>query len=294
VGQSLFTSQTPAVPNADNGNAIHLGTYIIPAVDGWFTHVRWYFPTTSQATAVKAAIYRTSDSTKISDATDVEFAAPGTTGAWNEVELATPVPVVGGTQYAAVIRTPQFYSATTGGASPWPLTNGDLAATAVNPGRFNDDNATDVQMVATAFNNGCYFVDVVFETELPDEEAEELAGSLTAPAATMSGSLAPSAELAGSMSGPAATMSGSMDSSASLAGSMSGPAATMSGSMDSSATLAGGMVAPAADLSGSLSMAILDTSSPNSAIRTTARPVVIATISRETVIMTGTRPGGGQ
>jgi hypothetical protein len=223
VGQSLFTSQTPAVPNADNGNAIHLGTYIIPAVDGWFTHVRWYFPTTSQATAV--------------------------------------------------IRTPQFYSATTGGASPWPLTNGDLAATAVNPGRFNDDNATDVQMVATAFNNGCYFVDVVFETELPDEEAEELAGSLTAPAATMSGSLAPSAELAGSMSGPAATMSGSMDSSA---------------------TLAGGMVAPAADLSGSLSMAILDTSSPNSAIRTTARPVVIATISRETVIMTGTRPGGGQ
>jgi hypothetical protein len=161
VGESLFTSQVPTVTNADNGNALHVGTYFTPAVDGTVTAIRWYPPTTAQS-GVKAALIRTSDSVKVG--ADVTFSGSIAGPGWVQVALASPVAVAAGTQYAAVVRTPRYYAAVNGVQAPWPLTNGNLFAPS-GAGRFNDDDNTDVQMVATAFNNGCYFPDVVF---IPD------------------------------------------------------------------------------------------------------------------------------
>ena len=163
---TIFSGQTPAVTNADNANAIYLGTYFIPAVDGLITKARWYPPTTSQSGAI-AALFRTSDSAKIG--ADVTFAGSVAGPGWVEVDFASPVAVVGGTQYAVVVRTPRYYTATTGGSSPWPITNGDLS-TPTNAGRFNDSDSADVQFPTDAFNNGCYFVDVEFTTG--DDPAE--------------------------------------------------------------------------------------------------------------------------
>lgn len=167
---SLFTSQVPASPDVDNGNSISLGTYFVPAVDGFVTAIRWYFPASAQpgGAAVKGALFRTSDSAKIG--ADVSFASPGTPGAWNEVALASPVAVTQGVQYCASVRSPARYVATTGGASPWPLANGDLSAPS-GAGRFEDDDGDgSVQFPTDSFNNGCYFVDLVFTTG--DEPAE--------------------------------------------------------------------------------------------------------------------------
>lgn len=161
--QSLFTSQTPAVTNADNGNAIHLGTYFTPSENGVITKYRYYPPTTSQSD-VKMALYRVSDSSKLG--ADVTFGSSIAGPGWVEINAAAPVAVVAGVQYAVVVRVPQYYTATTGVSSPWPFTNDKLSAPA-NAGRFNDDDNTTVQMVATVFNNGCYFVDVVYT---PDSE----------------------------------------------------------------------------------------------------------------------------
>src|SRR5262245_23322331 len=136
---TLFTTQTPAQPDVDNGNSISLGTYFTPDVDGTITHIRWYFPTGAQpgGEAVKGALFRTSDSAKIGG--DVVFASPGTPGDWNQVALASPVLIDQGVQYCAAVRTPARYVASTGGASPWPLTNGNLSAPS-GAGRFEDDD----------------------------------------------------------------------------------------------------------------------------------------------------------
>jgi len=158
---TIFSGQTPAVTNANNASPIHVGTYFTPAVDGSVTKARWYPPTTSQS-SVKAALFRTIDSAKIG--ADVTFAGSVAGPGWVEVAFASPVAVVAGTQYAVVVRTPQFYTATTGASSPWPITNGDLS-TPTNAGRFNDSDDADVQFPTDSFNNGCYFVDVEFTTE---------------------------------------------------------------------------------------------------------------------------------
>jgi hypothetical protein len=167
--QTLFTSQVPAVPDASDAASYSMGTYFTPAVDGTITHIRWYFPASAQpgGEAVKANLFRNSDSAKLGGA-DAVFASPGTPGAWNEVALTTPVEVVGGTLYCATIRTPGRYVASTGAGSVWPIVNGDLS-TATNAGRFTSGASGNVDFPSTSFNNGTYFVDVVFSTgEAPE------------------------------------------------------------------------------------------------------------------------------
>jgi hypothetical protein len=170
MAQTLFTSQTPVSGNVTNGNSISLGNYLTPAVDGFATHIGWYFPVNSQpgGEAVKAALFRTSDSAKL--AADVVFASPGSPETWNWVELAAPIPMSAGVQYCPTVRSPSLYVASTGGDSPWPLANGDLSAPA-SAGRFEDDDGDgSVQFPSDSFNNGCYFVDIMFS--VGDDPAE--------------------------------------------------------------------------------------------------------------------------
>lgn len=176
MAQSLFTSQTPATPDAIDGTDTYsMGTYLTPAVDGTITAIRWFFPLSAQpgGAAVKANLFRNSDQAKLGG-TDAVFASPGTPGAWNQVALTTPVPVSAGVTYCATIRTPGRYVASSGGASPFPLTNGDLSALS-GAGRFAGNAGADVVFPTNNFSNGCYFVDVVFDTgDTPAEGAAAL------------------------------------------------------------------------------------------------------------------------
>lgn len=169
MAQTLFTSQVPVNPDLSDNTVYSLGTYFTPAVNGTVTHIRWWFPTTTQpgGVPVKAALFRNSDNVKISDPVDVEFPSPGTLNDWNQVALSPPVAVVAGSTYCATIRTPGRYPNSGGGASPWPIVNGDLS-TGLQAGRFLDmgsPGASDVQFPTGNFNDGCYFVDLVFEPD---------------------------------------------------------------------------------------------------------------------------------
>jgi uncharacterized protein DUF4082 len=163
--ETLFSNQVPSAQNNSDGglNAYTLGVYFMPAVSGVIKRIRWFFPTAAQpgGVAIKARLFRTSDTFAMCP--QVTFASPGSPGAWNEVSIGD-VAVAGGTQYCAAIWTPERYVATTGGGSEWPLTNGNLSTDA-SAGRFQDQAGTgneNVTMPVNAFNNGNYYVDVVF------------------------------------------------------------------------------------------------------------------------------------
>lgn len=168
--QSLFTTQVPTIPDAADGSDNYsMGTYFRPAVNGTITHIRWYFPITPQpgGQAPKAGLFRFTDQVKLSGA-DVSFAVPGNLGGWNQVALSSPVPVVAEVVYAAAIWTPLRYVASSGASSPWPLTNGQLS-TPATAGRFTSGASGNVDFPNANFNEGCYFVDVVF---VPEGEGE--------------------------------------------------------------------------------------------------------------------------
>jgi hypothetical protein len=163
VTESLFTSQVPVFHDASDGTVYTLGTYFTPAVDGTITAIRWWFPFTAQPfdQAVKASLFRNSDSAKLAAEPDVAFPVPGDLDQWNEVALASAISVTAGVTYCAAIRTPDRYVASTGASSPWPLTNGDLS-TPADAGRFAVTGGTETIFPTNASGSGCYFVDVVF------------------------------------------------------------------------------------------------------------------------------------
>lgn len=167
---NLFSSQTPAAPdNADGSDNYSMGTYMSFSVPGTITHVRWFYPLTAQpgGVAPKANIFLNSTSTKVGGA-DVNMPSPGVAGGWNQVALDTPVSVIGDPLifYCPTIWTPLRYVASSGGSSPWPLTNGPISAPS-GAGRFTSGASGNVDFPTNAFNNGCYFVDVAFT---PDGE----------------------------------------------------------------------------------------------------------------------------
>jgi len=291
---SLFSSQVPAARDAADGtDSYSMGTYFTPAVDGTVTAIRWWFPQSGQpgGAAVKANLFRTSDSAKLGGA-DASFATPGTPDTWNQVSLSSPVAVVAGTQYCATIRTPLRYVASTAGsspASPWPLTNGDLS-TPTNAGRFTSGASGNVDFPSSSFNSGCYFVDVVFT---PDSDDTTLEAAITLPALQATGALTAQSAIETAFSLPALQASGVLASSSTLAMTVTLPALQASAALAAASVLASALALPALDLSAALDAdaPAEPTSSPTAPISTASRPFLVTTISRERVISTGNAGG---
>jgi len=174
VAETLFTSQEPVTHNQYDSTVYSLGSYLTAAVAGTVTHIRRWSPTVAiqpSGDTVKAALYDWDTGVKISLTPDVAFTS-GIQDWWDYVALDPPVHVSAGTNFAPAIRT-EAYVSSTGASSPWPITSGDLSA-ATGAGRFNDQDDLDpaVNFPASVFNNGCYFVDVVFVPDSGDTPAE--------------------------------------------------------------------------------------------------------------------------
>jgi hypothetical protein len=165
TAETLFSGQVPASVANDDSTVYSLGSYITAAVAGTVTHLRRWAPSVPQpgGNTVLGALFDWSTGTKISNATDAAFGSTQLDW-WDYVALDPPVHVSAGAQICPAVRT-EAYAATTGGASPWPFTSGDLSA-ASGAGRFNDMGVfgfgAPVPFPSSAFSNGCYFVDVVF------------------------------------------------------------------------------------------------------------------------------------
>lgn len=160
---SLFTTQTPA-GSFEDGIQMSLGVVMGFAVPGQITHVRWYCPASAPSGTVYAAVFGM-DETRLTAEPDVTFASlPAAT--WITVELASPVIISAPGQRVIGIKTPNRYPASTNSttpASPFPIVNGPLDV-AVNGGRFTTfgNSSNRVEFPGSNFNNGCYFVDVIF------------------------------------------------------------------------------------------------------------------------------------
>ncbi len=170
MAQSIFTSETPAVTDANDTTRYTLATLFTPAVNGTITHGRWFFPVTQPSRAPVFALFARTDDSAGTRLTTATFSLAGYAPGWRTVALAAPTAVAAGAFYYAAVKTEDRYVATNAffGSA---LVNGQLTAPANNEalprrnGRFNDfGNIDDPDYPDSPVPGGgaCYFADVVF------------------------------------------------------------------------------------------------------------------------------------
>lgn len=160
MAESIFTVQTPANPDEDDGVQLTLGTRFVPAVDGVITGIRWFFPASPTAGTINGRLYSWTSNTVGTLLGSANFVAP-TPGTWNVVPVN--IPVVGGQPYVTAVYTPLGEYVSTGALFASAITNGNLTATADTPAAENGKFISADAYPDDSFNGNGYFVDVVFE-----------------------------------------------------------------------------------------------------------------------------------
>lgn len=163
---NIFTSQTPAIPNANDSVPYTLGTLFTSSTNRNINGIRWFFPGTLPDQPVIGLLYRWD-----SDTTGTELARATFTGAvagqWNSCTFSSPVAITASTKYVAAIWTHNTYVATTGFFTGNSVTNGGLTApaddagTPVRNGRLDfSGSSTGPTYPATSASGSCFFPDV--------------------------------------------------------------------------------------------------------------------------------------
>lgn len=301
MAQTLFTSQTPSSgENSDGSPGITLGTAVQFAEAGTVTGVRFYATVTVSGTytvtlwEVTAADPNGSGGTLLASKT---MAGAPTSATWNSVLFDTPVTIDTAKLYKVSIfsgagryvLTPSF---------AFPLTNGSITAPAngANPvglGNLNQGSFTINASNAypTGGGGSAYFADPIFE---PAVAGSDLASAITLPPLQAAAVLAGQSSVLAAVALPALTSAAVLASGSALAAALALPPIQAAAVMSSRASLVASWTLPSLDMASVLSSPVApaeDTSSPTAPLSTASRPVVIATISRDSVISTGTRGG---
>lgn len=301
MAQSLFTSETPAGSFSDGAPGIVTATTLNFAVDGEITHVRFYAASGTLSGTWTGAVWEvTADDTGNGGAgtllaSKTTSGAGVTPGAWNTIALDTPVPVTAGPLYRIGLHTPEWYVVTNNFFLSGGLVNGDVIADVRTGSRHQGAFAIDAGLIYPNLvgSSASYFVDVVFQEDGGDP-ATEVTATLSLPALQASAVLASRMSAAMSISLPALQATAVLASRAVAASAASLPALQMSAVVSSRAALAAALTLPRLALAAVLSSPEApaeDTSSPNAPISTSTRPFLVATISRERVISTGSAGG---
>lgn len=167
---SIFTNQVPLAPDNGNPSNITLGTLFVPAVDGQITHFRWLAPTILPAGPGIFALWRFNDNTTGTELARLDTAGKLslTAGAWNQIQLTTPVNVVAGQKYVVGIGGVNRYAASNNLFNGVAIVSGNLTAPAdvagANNGRFLDSDTAAgwPHFPSQTYQATGYFVDVVF------------------------------------------------------------------------------------------------------------------------------------
>ncbi len=300
MAQNLFISQTPSSgENTDGGPGITLGTAVQFSEDGDVTGVRFYATVSIAGTytaslwEVTAADPNGSGGALLASKT---MGAPPTSAAWNDVLFDTPVTIDTAKLYKVSIFNNSRYVLTPSFA--FPLTNGAITAPAngsdpVGLGNLNQGCFTinAVNSYPTGGGGSCYFPDPIFE---PAAAASELAAVIALPALQSSAALAASSAVLAPITLPALQSAAALTAASTLAAALTLPALTSAAALAAASAAAGTLTLPALDMSAVLSSPVEpaeDTSSPSAPLSTASRPIIIATISGERAIITGTRGG---
>ena len=245
---SLFTSQTPSIPNVFEAGPVTIGITLTFSVAGTVAGVRFYGPATVGGGTYEATLWRvTTDDSTPGTGTGTLLAnqvfGAITPGAWNNVLFSGAVAVDTTHAYVVAVRTSEGRYAATGGFFASALVNAPITgvqdgaafpagglAKLVN-GRFTSGL---VNYPNSTFGSNAYFVDVLFDAS---GGAVLLSASLSA-AGSMTAALTTTSLLAASLSA-AGSMSAALTTSTTLAASLSA-----SGSMTASLTVPSGPVDP--------------------------------------------------
>ncbi|MES1024409.1 N,N-dimethylformamidase beta subunit family domain-containing protein [Gloeocapsa sp. BRSZ] len=152
TNQTIFTTQTPSIPNASDGVPYELGMKFRSAKAGEITAIRYW----------KAANETGSHVGKIWTATgtllsSVTFTNESTSG-WQQQTLNTPQSIAANTTYVISVNANSHFPITYNGLET-TVTNGDLSSVADgNNGVF----ASQGSFPSSSYQNSNYFRDVVF------------------------------------------------------------------------------------------------------------------------------------
>ncbi len=264
--QSLFTAQTPVTTDANDGApGIITATTFEVSETGVVTHVRFFSSLTIGGTYTGALHQVTDDDDPGPGVgtllgSGVAGVAPSS-GAWNTIALSSPVAVSPGSLYRVALHNSdgRYVASANGFFGSGSLVNGSLTAPGDGSAIFGGalrNGTFEYTGSATAYPNGffasaAYFVDVVF---VPDSETADvdIEGAITAPAATLSSSIALTDLVSGSLTAPAATLSATLTEAAESSGALTAPAATLSATLSVAPAVSGALTAPAATMSGEL------------------------------------------
>lgn len=241
---SLFTSQTPALPDVNEAAPVTVGNTLTFSTNGQVSGARVYAPATVGAGTYEAALWRVTAGDPGGTGTLIANAAFGalTPGAWNNVSW-TPVAVDTTHAYVISLRTSQGRYTATGGLFATALVNSPITGIqdgssaggfgALFNGRFTSGL---VNYPTSTFGSNGYFVDVLFD---PSGGEQLLAASLTA-TGSMTAALVDDARLSAALTATGG-MSAALVDETTLAASL-----TATGGMSAALTVPSGPVDPIA------------------------------------------------
>ena len=154
AGQSLFTTQTPAITNASDGSGVNyeLGTSFTSTATGQITAVRFW--KASSETGTHTGKIWSSTGTLLASVTFSGETASG----WQQQALATPVSISANTTYVVSVNTGNtFYVATSSGLAA-QIANGNLRSVVGANGLYGSTEA----FPTNSWQNSNYFRDIVF------------------------------------------------------------------------------------------------------------------------------------
>lgn len=209
---SLFTVQTPALPDQSDGTpGISTATTMQFAVSGSVTGIRFYATTTVGGTYTAELWLCTGADDVTPTGTLLQTTSVGagsiTAGTWNDIPFAGSQAVATNQLYRCVIHNNQGrYVATSGFFFAAGLTNGDITAyqsgTDPNPpglgGMRNGNfviNAAAGNYPTQSSNSTCYFVDVLFTAD------STISGTATSNLGGLDGAASGEVDVPGSGSG---------------------------------------------------------------------------------------------
>lgn len=162
MSESIFTDQLPEVVNQSDATYT-LGTLFKSDVDGQVIGVRVYMTGTVSSSLTPSGILYALNGDFINSH---EFGTL-TVDAWNDILFTTPSDILADTIYVVAVGPTDNYCATSGFFDGVSVVNGHLTAPKSEPGILNGrfHISGDATFPNESFNDGCYFVDVIFQVE---------------------------------------------------------------------------------------------------------------------------------
>lgn len=204
MSQSLFTSQTPIVNNAQDGApGIVTATALSFAKSGTVPAIRFYATNAALTGNFVAELWEVTTmdgggaelgaGTLLASKTVLASTIVG--NIWNNITFDSPVSVVPGKVYKAALWTEKFYVASNGFFAGSSLVNGDITAwadgtTGLSPSGTLDQGTFNLGASPGIYPkkrgaSACYFVDVLFDASVASPTVKVWNGSSEVTAASV-------------------------------------------------------------------------------------------------------------